>query len=417
MEEIQKSIAKQHIRCRCCGSDKLVKYLHLGMMPLANNLELTKQLAIDAERYPLEVMLCQKCGLSQLSVVIDPSVLFSYYTYRSGVNQGYIDHCGQMAEDLAKEYDLNESTFHIDIAGNDGTLLEAFRKKLKHKCLNVDPADNLTRIAMEEKLISCICDFWGKSVVNRYSLDREADLITATNVFAHLDDVKGFLEACNLALKNTGVLVIENPYIRDFIYKNEFDQVYFEHVSYWSANPLNELARSVGLKLIDCKWMDIHGGTMRYVLAKENSAYKTNQSVFNQITSEVLSKYHRIEIYEDWAKAVYYVAKNLKRNLSNLKSNGFKIAGFAASAKGNTLLNFAEIDHSMIDFIVDQTPEKIGKFSPGTGIPIVGMEEIGFQNPDYIIILSWNFKDEIIEKLRPIFKGKFIIPMPEFQVV
>lgn len=409
-------IQKKHLKCRCCGSDKLTKYLDLGMMPLANNLELTQQNAIDAERFPLEVMLCEKCSLSQLSVVIDPTVLFSYYTYRSGVNQGYIDHCDQMADDLAKEYELSEDSFHIDIAGNDGTLLGVFRDKLNHKVFNVDPAENLVKIA-EDKGIRSVADFWGKDIVNRYSLDGEADLITATNVFAHLDDVKGFLQACKLALKNTGVLVIENPYIRDFIYKNEFDQVYFEHVSYWSITPMDYLAKAVGLRLIDCKWMDIHGGTMRYVLAKENSAYKTNQSVFNQIASEVLSKYHSPEVYYDWAKSVYWVAKNLKRNLSTLKSNGFKIAGFAASAKGNTLLNFAGIDHSMIDFIVDETPEKIGKFSPGTGIPIVGMDDVTSKNPDYIIILSWNFKDEIMEKLRSIFKGKFIIPMPEFQVI
>lgn len=416
MEEIQKSIAKPHVACRCCGSDKLVKYLDLGLMPLANNLELTQQQAIDAERYPLEVMLCQKCGLSQLSVIIDPTVLFSYYTYRSGVNQGYIDHCGKMAEDLGKEYEFDSDTFHIDIAGNDGTLLSVFLSQWNHKVLNVDPAENLTKIA-EQKGIRSVAEFWGKDIVNRLSLDGETDLITATNVFAHLDDVRGFLEACKLALKNTGILVIENPYIRDFIYKNEFDQVYFEHVSYWSANPLNELARRVGLKLIDCKWMDIHGGTMRYVLAKENSAYKVNPSVFNQITSEVLSKYNRLDVYEDWAESVYFVAKNLKKNIALLKSNGFKIAGFAASAKGNTLLNFAGIDHTMIDFIADETPEKIGKFSPGTGIPILSIDEVKNQNPDYIIILSWNFKDEIMEKLKPIFGGKFIVPMPEFEVI
>jgi hypothetical protein len=412
MEQIQ----KKHLKCRCCGSDKMTKYLDLGMMPLANNLELTQQKAIHAGRYPLEVMLCVNCGLSQLSVVIDPTVLFSYYTYRSGVNQGYIDHCGQMAEDLAKEYELSQDSFHIDIAGNDGTLLDVFRSKLNHKVLNVDPAENLTAIAREKGIYS-IADFWGKDIVNRYSLDCEVDLITATNVFAHLDDVCGFLEACNLALKNTGVLVIENPYIRDFIYKNEFDQVYFEHVSYWSLTPMVHLAKSVGLRLIDCEWMDIHGGTMRYVLAKTNSAYNSKKSVSDNLYSENLSKYHLPEIYHDWANSVYRVAKNLKRNLSNLKSNGFKIAGFAASAKGNTLLNFAGIDHSMIDFIVDQTPEKIGKFSPGTGIPIVGIEEVKKQNPDYIIILSWNFKDEIMEKLKPIFKGKFIIPMPDFEVI
>jgi SAM-dependent methyltransferase len=270
---------------------------------------------------------------------------------------------------------------------------------------------------MEEKLISSICDFWGKDIVNRYSLDGEADLITATNVFAHLDDVRGFLEACHLSLKNTGVLIIENPYIRDFIYKNEFDQVYFEHVSYWSVTPLVYLANLSGLRMIDCKWMDIHGGTMRYVLAKTNSAYNSSGSVTKKMYEELMEEYHLPKTYHHWAKEVYRVAKNLKRNLSLLKTNGFKIAGFAASAKGNTLLNFAEIDHSMIDFIVDQTPEKVGKYSPGTGIPIVGMWEVQNQNPDYIIILSWNFKDEIIEKLRPIFKGKFIIPMPEFQVV
>lgn len=410
----EKSIAKPHTNCRVCGSNKLTKYLDLGLMPLANNLESKATDAKTKERFPLQVMFCESCSLSQLSVVIDPEKMFSYYTYRSSVNRPYVEHCERMAKQLLKDYSISNDSFHIDIAGNDGTLLYAFQYILGHKVLNIDPASNLTAIS-EANGIPAIADFWSEevaiNVVNNYG---HADLITATNVFAHLDDVKGFLEACNYTLSDKGILVIENPYLIDFIENMEFDTVYFEHVTYWSLTPLVKLCSMVGLEVIDVQKQDIHGGTMRYIIAKQGQ-HKVKDSVLNTLAQE--AEYTQLSKYTDWSAKVYELVGNFSSQLLSLKKSGKKIAAFAASAKGNTLLNMAGMNTDIIDFIGDDTPEKIGKFSPGTGIPIVGIGEVKKHEPDYIVILSWNFTDAIIERLRPVYKGKFIIPIPEFKII
>jgi SAM-dependent methyltransferase len=257
------SISKKHTNCRVCGNEHLKPYLDLGMIPLANNLCETKEGSLKAIRFPLVVAFCEKCGLSQLTEVVDPEILFSYYTYRSSINQGYVDHCRQMAEQLRAKYNLGHNSFHIDIAGNDGTLLSEFRKVLGHRVINVDPAQNLCKIAESKGIIS-IPEFWGLKIGKMFS--DSCDLITATNVFAHLDNVTEFLEACKIALKPEGVLVIENPYWPATMLGNQFDQVYFEHVSYWSVNPMIALCQKVGLNLIDVSQQEIHGGTLRYII-------------------------------------------------------------------------------------------------------------------------------------------------------
>lgn len=409
------TLATPHLKCRVCDSEKMTKYLDLGLMPLANNLEATAELAKKAERFPLQVMFCNSCGLSQLSLVVNPEKMFSHYAYRSSVNGGYVDHCSRMAETMAIDYGVNENSFHIDIAGNDGTLLDEFRKVLGHKVLNVDPAANLAAIA-ESKGIECIVDFWGAYVAQR--IQAKADIITATNVFAHLDNVKDFISACRDTLKPNGILVIENPYLIDFIENMEFDTVYFEHVTYWSLLPMLKLCRGNGMKVLEANKQDIHGGTMRYIIARDDSNYTPLTSSELVSKNEIALGYATQKKYGNWAGSVDAMVKLFRSNLLVLKLQGNSIAGFAASAKGNTLLNCAEINTDIMSFIVDQTPEKIGKFSPGTGIPIVGFEQIAKKSPDYIVILSWNFKDEIMNKIRETgWTGKFIIPIPQWEVV
>ena len=396
------SISKNHLKCRCCGSDKLTMYLDLGLIPLANNLCNSKDEAINAERFPLQVMLCEDCNLSQLSEVVDPNVLFSYYTYRSSVNQGYIDHCRKMAIELRDKYKLNSDSFHIDIAGNDGTLLCEFNTILDHNCLNVDPAKNLCEIA-NKRGIKSIPKFWDLEIGHYYS--NSADLITATNVFAHLDNVTEFLQACKIALKDDGVLVIENPYWPVTMQGNQFDQVYFEHVSYWSIRPMAKLCRKAGLYLNWCTFQDIHGGSMRYEISKINDSYDLGFS----------GKLFDLKDHQDWGNSIQSIRNEIREGIKSLNGS---IVGFAASAKGNTLLNYCGIDHTIIDFICDETPEKIGKYSPGTGIEIKGLEAIIEAQPDYILILSWNFKEHIIDKLKPLCpKSKFILPIPKFEIV
>ena len=398
------SISKKHTACRVCGNEHLTPYLDLGMIPLANNLCQSKADSLQAERFPLVVAFCDNCGLSQLTEVVDPEVLFSYYTYRSSVNQGYIDHCRDMAKELKIKYELNENSFHIDIAGNDGTLLIEFSKVLNHNVLNVDPAVNLCQIA-ESKGVKSIAEFWDMDIAN--FTRNTADLITATNVFAHLDNVTEFLDACKIALKDNGVIVIENPYWPITMAGNQFDQVYFEHVSYWSLKPMAELCKKVGLYLTDFSGHEIHGGSYRYEIRKKPNPYIDFMNNWDRETNIVQLGF--------WSESIAEIKSQIVAGIKGLQGS---IVGFAASAKGNTLLNYCGIDHTQIDFICDETPEKIGKFSPGTGIEIKGLEAIIEAQPDYILILSWNFQTEIINKLRPLCpNSKYILPIPTFQII
>lgn len=413
----EKSIAKPHTKCRCCGSDKLVKYLDLGLMPLANNLEYTAKLAKAKDRFPLQVLFCEECYLSQLSVVIDPEVLFSYYTYRSGVSQGYLDHCKEMAVSLHETYGIHDA-LHIDIAGNDGALLLEFEKYLSLKSLNVDPASNLCSIA-ERNGIESVCEFWSSDLAQSVLLTHgKADLITATNVFAHLDDIKDFMLGCKTILADDGIIVIENPYLTEFIDNMEYCQTYFEHVSYLSLSPVMRLCDDLGLKVIDAIHVPIHSGSMRYIIAHKESSHEVNGRVSEVQQFEFYKSFDLRLTYDKYQSKVNAINTAFTNGLLALKKQGHSIVGFGSSAKGNTLLNYAGINTDIMDFIVDETPEKIGKFSPGTGIPIVGKQEILKRNPDYIVILAWNFAFEISEKMRKFgYKGKFIIPTPQFKII
>jgi dTDP-4-dehydrorhamnose reductase len=409
-------ICKPHIECRCCGSKNMAKYLDLGLMPLANNLEFTSKLAREKERFPLQIMFCNDCSLSQLSVVINPSKMFSYYTYRSSVNGGYVKHCNKMAREVSETYKLNENSFVIDIAGNDGALLQEFKKVFNPKVLNIDPATNLTAIA-EQNGIKSLTKFWGIDTSNEViSVHGKADLITATNVFAHVDDIKEFLASAKQTLNLQGVLLIEFPYLVDFIENKEYDTTYFEHLSYVSVSPIYNLCKNMGLHLFNVEKQNIHGGTVRLSISHDGS-YEENPNVDTYLKNEDINGFLTLENYINWSKDIEKTIENFSENILKLKLDGKTISGFGASAKGNTLLNSCKINTDIMDYIADETPEKIGKFSPTTGIPIVNKQSIIDNPTDYMVILAWNFQEEIMAKLRPIYNGKFIIPVPEFKII
>lgn len=408
---------KVHTNCRVCGSSDMVKYLDLGMMPLPNNLYITNTQAVLAPRFPLEVLFCNECSLSQLSVVVSPETMFSYYTYRSSINKGYVIHCNKMAIDLQNKYSLNEDSFVIDIAGNDGALLKEFKAVIDCTVLNIDPAKNLCKIAIENGVDS-INDFWSIELSNNIKeTKKEAAIIIATNVFAHVDNVFDFIAASKILLKENGVLVLEFPYIIDFIEGFEMDTVYFEHLSYFSIAPLLRLSDRAGMRIIEVEKFDIHGGTVRVTIASNESTLLEHPSVKKFIDYELLNGYNTIDIYNNWAKKSHEIIKSFRVNVLKLKGEGANVWAFAASAKGNTLLNCAKINNEIINYIIDETPEKNFQYSPGTGIMIKGMHMIEAHQPDYIIILSWNFAEEIMKKLNKIYKGKYIIPIPDFNII
>lgn len=401
----------QLTKCRCCGGADLKMYLDLGMMPLANQLAKTEIEARYAERYPLQVMYCNDCSLSQLSIVINPELMFSDYCYRSSINKGYVEHCRQMAIELKQKYNLTDKSQMLDIAGNDGALLNEFKKEIGLYCVNVDPAVNLA--AINEALgIRVFTKFWGTETANLLQAFPKSDLITATNVIAHVHDVHDFLRAVKLRLSDTGVFVVEFPYIVDFIEKNEFDTVYFEHLSYFSIIPLMYAVTDAGMKIINITRHDIHGGTVRCEIVHESNNYPIDDSVDTFVHTEILNGFTSFEKYSHYLQAVTAAKDAYREGMGTLlKSN---VAAFAASAKGNTLMNYCGLSYP-VRYIVDETPEKLGKFTPGCAKPIISIQDMISIMPDYLVILSWNFAKEIADKCRVAgYTGKFIIPIPEW---
>jgi len=410
--------ARSHTECRVCGNTDLKKYLDLGLMPLANNLAPDARVAQDINRYPLQVSFCSECSLSQTTVIIDPSKLFGHYTYRSSISKGYVRHCREMARSVGPKLALDASDLVVDIAGNDGALLREFKDELGVRVVNVDPAENICAIA-EERGVPSIVDFWSDDVAQQIlHTHGKPKLITATNVFAHVDDVHSFLSAVGHCLQDDGVLVLEFPYVVDFIEHREFDTVYFEHLSYVGLKPVMRLAAGTSMQVFDVEKHDIHGGSLRVFIANEGS-YDVSDAVDHFFKSEKKGGYHGFARYESWSEEIDDLIGELTQQLGQLREHGASIAAFGAAAKGNTLLNACRFNTGIIDYIVDDTPEKIGKFSPGTGIPIVDRSRLAESPPDYLVILAWNFAREIIESAADYRRGggKFIIPVPAFELV
>lgn len=408
-------VVRQVTGCRVCGSEKLVRYLDLGMMPLANNLAPSTLAAKQMNRYPMQVQYCENCSLSQLTVVVDPREMFSHYTYRSSVNKGYVSHCRAMARSVAGSLNIGGDDLVVDVAGNDGTLLAEFRDELGVRVLNVDPAENISAIA-EERGIPTISDFWSEAIATRILADHgKPRLITATNVFAHVDDVRGFVSAAKHCLVEDGALMLEFPYGVDFVEHREFDTIYFEHLSYVLIEPVVRLAALTDMEVFDVRKQDIHGGTVRVFIGNPGE-HAVQPSVGEFLAAEKAGGFHSAQRYLDWTREVDELIGELKTGLQDLKNEGAKVAAFAASAKGNTLLNACRLDQRTIDYIVDDTPEKIGRFSPGNGIPIVDRSVLKSDPPDYLVILAWNFTREIIENTSE-YEGKYIIPIPAFKIV
>jgi dTDP-4-dehydrorhamnose reductase/ubiquinone/menaquinone biosynthesis C-methylase UbiE len=401
--------------CRVCGSADLVKYLDLGMLPLANNLPTSAQDAIDMQRFPMQLLFCQECALSQLSVVIDPSVFFSHDTYRSSIDKDYVRHCREMAQSLKAPLQIESGDLVIDIAGNDGALLTEFRDALGVDVVNVDPAENISAVA-ESLGIATINKTWSQEVAQEL-LDNNgrAKLITAMNVLHRIDDVRGFLAAARHCLHEKGALILEFPYAMDFIENREFDTLYFEHLSYLLIGPVAQLAAKEGMQVFDVQKQDIHGSTVRVFLGVEG-AHEVKSSVADFLGREESGGYHDIAIYREWTGEIDALIDDLATQLKKLKNAGAQIAAFAASAKGNTLLNACLLDTATIDYIVDDTPEKISRFSPGTGIPIVDRSVLADDPPHYLVILAWNIAREIIGNTSA-FGGRYIVPIPAFEFV
>lgn len=386
--------------CRCCGSDELIKYVDLGLQPLANSYH--KKTHVSAY-FPLEVMLCQQCFHSQLSIVVDPDLMFKNYLYVSGTTQTFKKHCAEFADYVTKIYGSTNIKV-LDIAANDGTLLKCF-KELGCSVIGIDPADNLNEISKANG-IDVINEYWGEEAIkilnNKYFYNK-VNVITGTNVFAHVHDTFSFLENCKKILNDDGIIVLEFPYCDKMIKNVEFDTIYHEHLSYFLVTSFATLAYKVGLIIDKVLQTSIHGGSIRFVLRKAKSLLDFHCEEANSlIQKEKEEGLLSLEAYENFSNQIEKNKIKFNELLSNMRDkNNFKIIGYGASAKGNTMLNYFNLD---LDYIVDDNHMKIGFKTPGRNIEIKKTSELKNENlaPLAIVILSWNFYDEIKEKIKTI---------------
>lgn len=401
---------KKVTHCRICKSKNLTKYLDLGNVPLANNLI---GVADTLDIYPIQVLLCSICHLSQLSIVVDPKLMYSKYAYHSSVSQTFKDHCFKMGETLKAMW-IRKEKFHpipnvIDIASNDGCLLKEFRKH-GFGVTGVEPASNLQPELSE--YIPTINDFWSDSLASRFTV--AVDFITATNVFAHVDDIDDFLNGVKRLLLPNGIVVIEVPYFPNLIAGNQFDTIYHEHLSYFLLKPLMILFKLHDIPIFRVEKYPIHGGSIRiYASSKQ---YEVENSLYDIIDDEDSNGFYNINKYFYLSTKIENSCNKLNLMLEELHLEGKKVMGYGASAKGISLLNYAKISANYLHSIVDETPDKQGNFTPGTNIPIVDFSHFEKEKPDFILLLAWNFEAELRRKTEHI-GAKYIVPIPEVKIL
>lgn len=367
-------------------------YLDLGDQPLANSYHKDEKL----DFFPLQVMLCRNCFHNQLSIVVDPDIMFKNYLYVSGTTETFKKHCRDLAADAVKRI-KNSKLNVMDIACNDGTQLEYFRD-LGCSVVGIDPAENLRSLTKQKKL-DVIVDYWTQAIAGKFK--NKFDVMTGTNVFAHVDDVDEFLKASKIALKDSGILILEFPYADNMVAHNEFDTVYHEHLSYFLVSSFKTLVERFDLYISDIIRSPIHGGSIRFFLKKGQNNH--SEKVFKLIKSENDNGLLKSTTYKSYAKQVVKNKKDMNVLINKLVKDSKKVIGYAASAKGNTMLNYFKIN---LDYIIDDNSLKWGFKTPGRNIPICNPEEIRNENKMlYIVILAWNFYNEISKRILNI-RGK-----------
>jgi hypothetical protein len=395
-------------KCPISGSSKGVEYLDLGNVPLVNNLCDTREESLNVERYPLAIQLFPESKLTTLTEVVDKDKLFLNYLYRSNVNKPYLEHCSQMYDYLSDFVELSKNDIVVDIGGNDGSLLLEFQKKNPDlNLVNVDASLSFKDLNIDAG-IQYINEYFGEDTI----LPEKAKLITSTNVFQHTQPIRSFVRGIYNNLADDGIWSLEFPYILTTLLNDNYDQIYHEHVYYFCLQNILDLASQEGLKVINASYHDMHAGTLRVLTTKKSSSRKQDITIPSFLN---LEKTITEEFCLRWGKRTFDKINEFRNYMLGLLSENKKIAGFGAAAKGCVFLNSVGIDDTMIEFIVDDTPFKQGKYVPGTGIKIVPREVLFENKIDYILILEHNYKDYIIDSLKDKYDGEFIVMFPDIK--
>jgi hypothetical protein len=396
--------------CLSCGAARPTPVLDLGLSPLANRFLTAAQLAEPEPAFPLELVFCEACGLVQLSVHVDPEVLFRDYLYVTGTSSTMERHHRALAADHAAKYGLKAGDLVVDVASNDGSLLKCFQP-LGVKVLGVEPARNLAAAANAAG-VPTVDRFFGAETAR--DLRREygpAKHVSANNVMAHVPDLNGFLEGLRILTEPHGVVSVEAPYLGPMLDGLEYDTIYHEHLSYFAVKPVAAAFARHGLGLVDLVRLPIHGGTMRYVA---RPGVPHGPVVAAALADEAARGFDRVETYRAFAEKVARHKVELRAFLENELRAGRSVAAYGAPAKGNTMLNYCGVGTDLVAFCVDKNPLKVGKYTPGMRLPVLPVAELAARRPDATLILPWNLTDEIVAQEAEYRRrgGRFVVPLP-----
>lgn len=404
--------------CRGCGGTRLSRFLSLGPTPLANAFPVSSAEFPDEARYPLDVYLCHECALVQLLDVIDPEVLFRDYIYVTGTSETITRHNREYAATVSRILDLGGDDLVVEVASNDGSLLRCFDTP-GVRTLGVEPAENIAEMARSSGIATVNRFFDRDLAVELRSTHGRARAVIANNVLAHVDDTRNFLAGFRELLTDDGLAVIEVPYLREMIDRLEYDTIYHEHLCYFSVTAVVRLCEAVGLSVRRIQHVPVHGGSIRIYAERAGASPEHAPEVLRLAREEADDGLTGIERYRTFGERVEAHREELLSLLRKLRSDGRTLAAYGAPAKGNTLLNYCGIDADLIPFTVDRNPLKVGRYTPGTHIPVRPVSELLRRRPDHALILAWNFADEIIAQQSDYRDqgGRFVIPIPEPKVI